>query len=70
MTIFENSGIQTGLCGNLVCERYVNKKKPYKVIYQPFFFAVCCHGDGAALSGAVLLAVTPLWAGALVGSAN
>ncbi len=39
MTKTENSGIQTGICGNLVYERYVNKKSRMKS-YTNLFFAV------------------------------
>ncbi len=36
MTKNESSGIQASVCGNLVYEQYMIKK-PYKIIYYPFF---------------------------------
>ncbi len=38
MTKIENSGIQTGICGNLVYEQYMNKKSHLK-LYTNLF---CC----------------------------
>ncbi len=40
MTKIENSGIQIGIHGNLVYERYTDQKKRYKIVYRPFLFAV------------------------------
>ncbi len=33
MTKIGNSGTQTGMCGNMVYERYMNKKKSFKMVH-------------------------------------
>ncbi len=41
MAKIENSGIKTGICRNLIYERYMNKKAAKNNI--PTFFVVSCH---------------------------